>query len=80
MLAHVGNGEHNIRNVATGRYLDSNHNGGVYTLPHNGGNYQKWWLQESKVINVATGLALDCNGDRIYTLTRNGGNYQNWNH
>jgi serine/threonine-protein kinase len=80
VLTHVGNGEHNIRNVATGRYLDSNHNGDVYTLPHNGGSYQKWWLQETNVINVATGLALDCNGDRIYTLTRNGGNYQNWGH
>jgi hypothetical protein len=65
--------------VETGRYLDSNHNQEVYISPHNGENYQKWWLQETKVINVATGISLGCNGDSIYTLIRNGGYYQNWN-
>ena len=80
MLEHVGNGEHNLRNVATGRYLDSNRAQRVYTLPYNGSPNQKWWLEENKVINVATRFALDCNGDRVYTKERNGGNFQNWRH
>jgi hypothetical protein len=53
-------------NVATGRCLDSNAAGKVYTLPCNGGANQKWrtispgwddydWLQ---IENVATGMCL----------------------
>jgi hypothetical protein len=78
ILEHVGNGEHNIRNVATGRYLDSSRDQRVYTLPYNGSNNQKWFFEENKVINVQTRFALDCNGARVYTKEKNWGNYQNW--
>lgn len=62
-----------MRNVATGRILDSNGNGDAYTLPSNGGNYQKWHIEPTHngtfhLVNFATGKRLDSNGDGdVYT-------------
>ncbi|MFG2486373.1 hypothetical protein ACGFSI_26915 [Streptomyces virginiae] len=42
LKAHKGSGGWKITNKATGRVLDSNQTGQVYTLPDNGGNYQRW--------------------------------------
>jgi hypothetical protein len=73
---------HQLRNQATGLCLDSNHDGHVYTLRCNGGDYQKWvpeadrihyWENSSvdsfHIKNVATGRCLDSNHDgHLYTL------------
>jgi Ricin-type beta-trefoil lectin domain-like len=81
---------------ATGYCLDSNANGlgngvgAVYTLPCNGGNYQKWLLFYHlssgyyTLVDEATGRCLDSNGSAqagqgsSYTLPCNGGMYQDW--
>jgi hypothetical protein len=73
-----------LQSIATGKCLDSNHNGNVYTLCHNHGNYQKWDVIQSgkgwaNLRNVATGRYLDSDAaGNIYTLPANGGNYQKW--
>lgn len=71
-----------ITNKKNGRCLDSYENEAVYTLPCNGGDYQKWTKTGPNVfilIDKATGRCLDSNGNgNVYTLPCNGGNYQNW--
>ena len=60
--------------VATGQVLDSNHDGKVYTLPYNYGDFQKWNIIQSgqgwaRIQNQATGKCLDSNhGQQVYTL------------
>ena len=72
-----------FKNVATGKYLDSNANGNVYALDGNGGNYQKWIIESFgegiRLRNLATNRVLDSNtnGD-VYTLVENDGDYQVW--
>ncbi|WP_412540092.1 RICIN domain-containing protein [Longispora sp. K20-0274] len=73
----------------TSNYLDANDygdcTGSAYTLPYNGGNYQKWqeYYRSSDntylLYNMATGLVLDSNwnGD-VYVMCSNSGNYQKW--
>ena len=78
-------GTYFLRDKATGFNLDSNAAGQVYTLPGNGGAYQKWVFRPTGdghsfyLVDDATGFFLDSNynGD-VYTLPGNGGPYQRW--
>src|SRR5262245_23564069 len=59
-------GTYTLKNLATGKVLDSNFDGDVYTLQPNGGWYQRWKAYESTFgtrvfVNVATGRCLDSN-------------------
>jgi Ricin-type beta-trefoil lectin domain-like len=73
-----------FRDVATGRCLDSNTEGEVYTLGCNGGSFQKWIVVHTDygtvtLRNLATGFMLDSGpGGDVYTLPANGGSYQKW--
>ncbi|MFJ2110498.1 MULTISPECIES: RICIN domain-containing protein [unclassified Streptomyces] len=76
--------------------LDSNHAGKVYGHSCNGGDFQRWRVEELgtkwtdfyqrstpvyRLINKATGRCLDANYDGdLYTLGCNGGTYQMWMH
>lgn len=42
----IGGNRYRIQHVASGKYLDANSRGEVYTLSDNGGNYQTW-IEES---------------------------------
>ena len=80
-------GTYFLRDKATGFNLDSNAAGQVYTLPGNGGAYQKWVFRPTNdgnkfsfyIVDRATGFFLDSNdnGD-VYTLPGNRGAYQRW--
>ena len=80
-------GTYFLRDKATGFNLDSNAAGQVYTLPGNGGAYQKWVFRPTNdgnkfsfyIVDDATGFFLDSNdnGD-VYTLPGNGGANQKW--
>src|SRR5262245_21137600 len=69
------------QNTATGRCLDSNYGGSVYTLGCNGGNCQNWvqWAGPygDFVKDNQTGLCLD-GGNSLHTQGCNGGAYQQW--
>jgi len=70
-------------NKATGRCLDSDPSGTVYTLRCNGGSFQQWVPETTgsydNLRNVATGRYLDGNHDgSVYTLPPNGGIFQKW--
>jgi Ricin-type beta-trefoil lectin domain len=74
-----------IINAQTGRCLDSNYFGSVYTGPCNGGNYQEWNIYvnatgHTAIQDAQTGLYLDSNdAGNLYTDSGNGDNYQSWN-
>ncbi len=75
-----------LQNDATGRCLDSNAEGRVYTLACNGGSFQKWNMvlvpntsNFYEMKNVATGRCLDSNEQgNVYAIACNGGPYQKW--
>ena len=72
------------QNLATGRCLDSNTSGSVYTLGCNGGSFQKWNVIANSdgtrsFRNLATSRCLDSNtSGSVYTLGCNGGSFQRW--
>jgi hypothetical protein len=73
----------NLRNLATGRCLDSNYEGKVYTLACNGGAFQKWNITfdatEYQIRNVQTGRCLYSNAQgNVYANACSGGPYQRW--
>jgi hypothetical protein len=53
-----------IQDEQTGRCLDSNYNGDVYTLPCNGGEYQNWYTGyfNDSIYNDQTHRCLDGSG------------------
>ncbi|MFI9270811.1 RICIN domain-containing protein [Kitasatospora sp. NPDC052896] len=68
----------------TGRCLDSNTSGSVYTLPCSGNNWQNWIETNGSNGNLTlrdaqTGRCLDSNASgSLYTLPCSGNNWQNW--
>ena len=78
-------GTYSWRNIATGRHLDSNYEGKVYTLSANDGDFQVWnmyYLSASRSYffqNQQTNRVLDSNmNGNVYTLEYNGGDFQKW--
>jgi hypothetical protein len=78
---------YSLEDAATGRCLDSNANGNLYTSPCQApGNTYQDWVSAANVNSSPSGLAdaatqrcLDSNANgNAYTLPCNGGNFQNW--
>jgi hypothetical protein len=78
---------YSLEDAGTGRCLDSNANGNLYTSPCQapGNPYQDWVLNGALIpgsrslLDGVTGLCLDSNANgNAYTLPCNGGNFQNW--
>lgn len=85
-----------VQNDAVWTCLDSNRDGKVYGLRCNGGDFQRWrvedlgsrWIDKYqrnshayRLVNKATGRCLDANYDgNLYAIGCNGGNYQVWYH
>jgi hypothetical protein len=79
----VTEGPIRIRNRATGRCLEGNHGGHVYTAPCNQSSYQGWIYTPGSngwatIKNWQLNWCLDGNNGRVYGLGCNGGNYQKW--
>jgi hypothetical protein len=68
-----------ITDAATGRCLDSNYLGDIYTLPCNGGNYQRWnFIYNSSwgaydIQDRQTGLCIATSGWYVWTEDCGGG-------
>jgi serine/threonine-protein kinase len=63
----------------TGRCLDSNSRGRVYTLPCNGGRYQIWdETSAGELMNSETGLCLQGGMDRVHVRTTTCGHTAGW--
>jgi len=70
-----------ISDGQTGRCLDSNYAGNLYTNPCQapGNTYQTWWPAGQALFDGATGRCLDSNyAGNAYTLPCNGGPFQLW--
>ena len=68
-----------IENVETGRYLDSDSIGNVFTSTTSNGDFSKWRFSDQNVINVGTVNVLDTIGQHIIiSRPANGVIGQNW--
>jgi hypothetical protein len=68
-----------IENQATGKYLDSDEQGNVFTSDSSEQDRQKWRFVGQTIINVATGRALESNALRsVFTQPLSGQASQNW--
>ncbi len=68
-----------IENVETGRYLDSDSIGNIFTSTTSSSDFSKWRFSDQTIINVGTGNALDIIGQQILiSRPADGGIGQNW--
>jgi hypothetical protein len=79
VLVHANGREFTLRNAQTDLFLDSNGEGRVYTLQEAHNEYQRWYIDNNRIINVATGRALNTNGERnLETLPPSNSPNQKW--